>query len=304
MKFMILGTTGLVGEALSRTLVGDIITVERQDMDVRETKALEKLLKKERVEIVINCTAYVGGIEINRKKPYTMFRKNMEITQSVINACIKSETKELVLFGSNCAYPKDAEQPFKEDNLFFGEPVKTNQGFAAAKIASIQAGKAAHEEHGINIYHPIPCSLYGYRDNYDLKRSHFVAAAIRKITEAVEKGEQNITFWGSGRPCREIMFADDIADAILKMREKKIANEPINIGTGEDTPIKEIIEIISRLVGYKGRISWDRTKPDGAIHKILDNTKIGKLGWKQKYSVDEGLKLTVEYYKKGEGIRK
>ena len=303
MRIAILGADGLVGEALSRNLKRELITIRRKDVDIRETKKLRNLLKKERIDMAINCAAYVGGIEMNRMKPYTMFKSNIEITQSVINACIEVEIGEMVLFGSNCMYPKNAKQPFREEDLFKGESVETNQGYAAAKIAGIQSSIAANKEYGINIYHPIPCSLYGYRDNYDLNKSHFVAAAIRKISNAASKGSKEIVFWGSGKPYREILFADEIAEAIEIIVKNKIVNRPINIGTGVDTPIKKVIESISKLTNYKGEIKWDITKPDGALHKLLDNQKIKELGWKTKYTLEEGLEKTLKYYNKGEGLR-
>ena len=304
MKIAVLGANGLVGDALARNLEADIFKLKKEKMDVLNTDMLRDYLKSERFELVINCAAYVGGIELNRKKQYTMFSKNIEINQSVINACIASDIGKLVLFCSNCVYPVKAIQPYNENDIFNGDAIETNQGYAAAKIAGIQAGRAAHQEYGIDVYHPIPCSLFGYRDNYKREKSHFIAAAISKIYGAVERGDREIKFWGTGKPCRELLFADELASALSKILEKGMANEPINIGTGEETPIREVIEILSEIAGYNGDITWDNSKPDGAMHKLLDNSKMKQLNWKPKLSLRETLKKTYKYFERGENIRK
>lgn len=303
MRVAIIGSRGLVGDALSRNLEEDIIKISRDKIDCLETENLSLFLKKEKIDVVINCAAYVGGIDINRQKPYTMFRKNLELSQSVLNACIASNIKSLVQFCSNCAYPKNATQPYKEIELLNGKSVNTNQGYAAAKIAGFQAGIAAHNEYGIDVYHPIPCSLFGYRDNYNLANSHFVAAAIRKISKAVRLNEEKIVFWGTGTPYRELLFADELGNVIKKILDSKLANEPINIATGVDTPISRIIEIISSVAGFKGEIKWDTSKPDGAIHKLLDNTKMKKLNWKLRDNLEESLAKTYRHFQKGKDIR-
>ncbi len=303
MRVAVIGSRGLVGDALCRNLQEDIIEINRDNCNILDTKHLRDFLYREKIDVAINCAACVGGIHLNRKRPYTMFRLNLELNQSVLNACIRSDTNKLVQFCSNCAYPREAIQPYKEIDLFNGQSANTNQGYAAAKIAGLQAGIAAHSEYGIDVYHPIPCSLFGYRDNYNINNSHFVAAAIRKIHEAVKYRESSILFWGTGKPCREILFADELANAIKKILEANLANEPVNIATGIDTPIIKIIEIISTIAGYKGEIRWDKSKPDGALHKLLNNTKMKELNWEPQKNLEESLRKTFVHYQKGMDIR-
>jgi GDP-L-fucose synthase len=211
---------------------------------------------------------------------------------------------DLVQFCSNCVYPVNAVQPYKEVDLFMGEPVKANKGYAAAKIACVHAGQAAEDQYGLRVYHPIPCSLYGFSDNYDINNSHFIPAVIRKISEAVDQDVEAITFWGSGTPRREFLFADELASAINIMLEKQYSYHPLNIGPGVDTPIRDIISLVSDHAGFKGEVLWDENKPDGALRKLLDSSLLKSWGWLPSESFVDTLCKTYDFFKASPTVRK
>lgn len=304
MRIAVLGSRGLVGDAIARTMDNVVLALSREECDVTDTSKLISFLRREKIDVVINCAAKVGGIQLNRTEPYTMYQANSQIGYSVLQASFQSDVTDLVQLCSNCAYPANAIQPYKEVDLLMGEPVKANKGYAAAKIACLHAGQAAEDQFGLRVYHPIPCSLFGLADNYDPNNSHFIPAVIRKIKKAVDQSLDTITFWGTGRPRREFMFADELSSAINIMLEKRYSYYPLNIGPGLDTPIREIISIVSGHAGYKGQILWDETKPDGALTKLLDSSLLKSWGWLPTESFFDTLCKTYDFFKSSTNIRK
>ena len=300
-RIAVLGSNGLLGDAICRNNDAVILRINRQSCDVKDISKLAKLLREENIDTVVNCAAVVGGIELNRKSQFDLFFENNQIALSVIQSCIKSEVQRLIQFCSNCCYPVTSTQPYKERDLFEGAPAITNLGYASAKLAAVRAGQCAEKQYGLKVFHPIPCSLFGYRDNYCQAKSHFIPAMIRKINEAVFENKSEIVFWGSGQPKREFLFADDINDAMMKIVENDRSYDPINIGSGNEIPIKEVISVISQQAGYKGRIIWDKSKPDGAMSKLLDSSEITRLGWEPKHELIESLMKTYKYFDEHKG---
>ena len=296
MNIAVLGINGLVGDAFRRNLEDPQLLLSRDNFDFLDTDQLRATLKANQIDTVINCAAIVGGIELNRTKPYKMFSENISLSESILKSCITSGVANLVQFCSNCSYPVDSQQPYKEQTLFDGPSHKLNKGYASAKIASVQAGQCAEDQGLIRVYHPIPCSLFGKNDNYSASNSHFVAAAIRKIYEAKSNGQNSVTFWGTGKPYREFMYADNLVSAIKTLLEKKMSYQPVNIGPGIDTPIKDIINLISGFANFSGKILWDSSKPDGALHKLLDSNIIKSCGWEPSHSLEESLSITYRFY--------
>ena len=296
MRFAILGKNGLVGDAFRRNLNDVQLLVGREDIDLKDTNKLEQSLRENKIDTVINAAAIVGGIELNRSKPYDMLSENISLSESILRASINSGVSNLVQFCSNCSYPVDAKQPYKENDLFNGPAHKLNKGYASAKITAVHSGQCAEQQGLIKVYHPIPCSLFGKNDNYSKSNSHFVAAAIRKIYEAKESNRESVEFWGSGKPYREFMYADNLVSAVRLLIDKELSYSPINIGPGEDTPIKEVIEIIKEISGFKGSVIWDKTKPDGAMHKLLDSSIIKSHGWSISKPLYSSLLETYNFY--------
>jgi GDP-L-fucose synthase len=304
MRIAILGSHGLVGEAMTRTMDNVVLALSREVCDVTDTSKLISLLRREKIDVVMNCAAKVGGIQLNRMEPYTMYQANSQIGYSVLQACLQSDVTDLVQLCSSCAYPADAIQPYKESELLMGEPVKSNKGYAAAKIASLHAGQAAEDQFGLRVYHPIICSLFGLADNFNPNDSHFVPAVIRKIKEAVDQSLDTITFWGTGKPRREYLFADELSSAINMMLERRYSYLPLNIGPGVDVPISDIISTISCHAGFKGHILWDETKPDGALKKLLDSSLVKSWGWLPAEPLVDTLCKTYDYFKSSSNVRK
>ena len=296
MRVAVLGINGLVGDAFCRKFPEKQLLLSRKDLDFTDVDQLSLILKSHNIDTVINCAAVVGGIELNRTVPYDIFSSNILLSESVLKSCISAGVSDLVQFCSNCSYPALVNQPYRESALFDGLPHNLNRGYAAAKIASVHSGQCAEAQGLIRVYHPIPCSLFGRNDNYSLSNSHFVAAAIRKIYEATQSHQSTVEFWGSGKPYREFMFADNLVSAVLILLEKQLSYNPINIGPGFDTPIKEIIDYISQYSGYNGRIAWDTSKPDGAMHKLLDSSIIKSHGWDINYPLQNSLLETYRFY--------
>jgi len=296
MRSAILGSNGLVGDAFARNCTHAVLLLSRQDVDLLDTSTLSDLLIANRIETVINCAANVGGIEINRSEPYNMFSSNISVSLSVLRASISAGVSNLVQFCSNCAYPVSAQQPYKESTLFDGPSHHLNKGYASAKLSALQAGQCAEDQGLIRVFHPIPCSLFGLRDNYSLNKSHFIAAVIRKVHSATSRGDKEMQFWGTGTPYREFMYADHLVSAIDLLLENQLSYEPINVGTGIDISIKDVIEHVCSHAGYKGRIYWDHSKPDGALHKLLDSSVMYSLGWEPPSDLFSRLSLTYDYY--------
>ena len=300
-KIYIAGHLGLVGSALKRKLeklgYTNIITKTRKQLDLTDKEKVLKFFKKEKPEYVFLAAAKVGGIMANKNHPAQFIYENLVIENNIIHISYLTKVRKLLFLGSSCIYPKLASQPIKEEYLMTGALESTNRNYALAKIAGIFMCQAYNEQYGTNFISVMPTNLYGPNDNFDLNNSHVLAALIRKFHEAQVNGSKEVVIWGTGSVKREFLHVDDLADACIFLMQKYNDSEIINIGTSKDLSIKELAEKIKKVVGYSGKIVWDKTKPDGTPRKLLDVSKLHKLGWKHSIPLDKGLALTYEWYK-------
>jgi GDP-L-fucose synthase len=294
-KIFIAGHRGMVGSAISRLLksTGYSALLERTstELDLRDQNATDRFFKENKPDYVFLAAAKVGGILANRNFPADFLYDNIMIEANVIHAALKYSAKKLLFLGSSCIYPKFAEQPIKEECLLSGELEPTNEAYAIAKIAGIKLCQAYHNQHGANFISVMPTNLYGIGDNYHPEHSHVLPALIRKIHEAKINHRKTVVIWGTGKPRREFLFADDLAEACLFLMQRYDEKEIINIGSGEDHTITELAEMIKEIVGYKGEIVYDLAKPDGTPRKLLDSSRLRRLGWKPRIGLKQGIQL-------------
>ena len=295
------GHRGLVGSALIRKLTREgftrLLTRTRAELDLRNRAAVDEFFARERPAYVVLAAARVGGIKANNDEPVEFLIENLEIQNNVIRAAFVHGTRKLLFLGSSCIYPREAPQPIPESALLGGPLEPTNEAYAMAKIAGIKLCQAYAREYRANFISAMPTNLYGPNDDFDLNKSHVIAALLRKAHEAKVSGAGEIVVWGSGRPRREFLHVDDLADACLFLLENYDSPEIINIGTGKDISVRELAELICEIVGFKGRLAWDPTKPDGTPRKLLDISKIESLGWRPKISLRQGIAETYEWFK-------
>lgn len=295
------GHRGLVGSAIMRKLKAEgfqrLITHTRSELDLTNRDAVDKFFAAEKPAIVVLTAARVGGIKANSDEPVEFLIQNLEIQNYVIRAAFENKVRKLLFLGSACIYPKHAPQPIPENALLGGALEPTNEPYAVAKIAGIKLCQAYAREYGTNFICAMPTNLYGPNDNFDLERSHVLAALMRKAHEAKQTGASEIMVWGSGNPRREFLHVDDLAAACLFLLQHYDQPEIINVGTGKDLTVRELAELICEIIGFKGGLSWDRTKPDGTPRKVLDISKIESLGWKPAIRLREGIAQTYEWFK-------
>ena len=296
------GHRGMVGSAITRKLKKEgfskLVQRTSSELDLRNQAAVHAFFEKERPDHVFLAAAKVGGILANNTYRAEFLYDNLMIQNNVIDAAWRNGVKKLMFLGSSCIYPKMAPQPLKEDALLTGELEPTNEPYAIAKIAGIKMADAYRSQYGCNFISVMPTNLYGPNDNYDLKNSHVLPALIRKFHEAKKNGESSVTLWGTGKPRREFLHADDLADACFFLMQQY--NEPgfVNIGTGEDLEIGELAVLIKKIVGYEGKIEHDLSKPDGTPRKLMDVSKLNKLGWRASISLEEGIRRVYEDFKR------
>ena len=299
-KIYVAGHQGLVGSAILRKLISEgysnIVTRSFQELDLRDQIAVNEFFKKEKPEFVFLAAAKVGGILANNTYPVDFLRDNLLIQTNVIDAAYRYGTRKLLFLGSSCIYPKFAPQPIKEEYLLTGELEPTNEPYAIAKIAGIKLCQAYNRQYGTNFISVMPTNLYGPGDNFDLETSHVIPALIRKFHESKIKGKDQVVVWGSGKPFREFLHVDDLADACLFLMHNYNSSEIINIGTGMDLSIAELAYLIKDIVGYDGNIVFDTSKPDGTPRKLLDVSKIFNMGWKPRITLEEGIRSTYSWY--------
>ena len=299
-KIYIAGHKGLVGSAITRLLQKEgyknLILKTRQELDLLNQQAVSDLFKKEMPEYVFLAAAKVGGIMANKTFPADFIYENLVIQANIMHNAYLNKVKKLLFIGSSCIYPKLTPQPIKEEYLLSGALETSNKPYAVAKIAGIITCQSYNKQYGTNFISVMPTNLYGPNDNFDLQNSHVLPALIRKFHEAKAIGQKEIILWGSGSPKREFLYVDDLAEACLFLMKNYNSSEIINIGTGEDLPIKDLAEKIKEIAGYDGKIVWDKSKLDGTPRKLLDVSKITKLGWKHKIELENGLKLTYEWF--------
>ena len=301
-KIYIAGHRGMVGSGLERKLRSEgyhnIITRTSAELDLRNQQAVNEFFEKEKPAYIIIAAAKVGGIHANNTYRAEFIYDNLMIEANIIHAAYLNKVTKLLFLGSSCIYPKMAPQPLKEEYLLSGYLEPTNQPYAIAKIAGIEMCDSYRSQYGCNFISAMPTNLYGTNDNYHPENSHVLPALIRRIVLAKKNNEPTVTIWGTGTPRREFLHVDDLADACYFLLHYYNEQGLVNIGCGTDVSIKELAELIVAEVGYEGKIVYDKTKPDGTTRKLMDTTKINKLGWLSSISLHEGLKKTLNEFNK------
>jgi GDP-L-fucose synthase len=305
-RIYVAGHTGLVGSALVRRLRaaghGNLLTATRSQLDLTLADPVNAFFREERPEYVVLAAARVGGIMANSTFPVEFLRENLLIQLNVLHAAAEVGVKRLLFLGSSCIYPKHAPQPMKEEHLLTGPLEPTNEPYAIAKIAGIKLCQAYARQHGAHFISVMPTNLYGPGDNFDLQTSHVLPALLRKFHEAREEGHPEVEIWGTGTPRREFMHVDDLADACLFLLQHRAPPDLINVGVGRDISIRELAELIQEVVGYRGRLRFDSSKPDGTPRKLLDVSTISRLGWTAQMPLRDGIEATYDWYRARHGV--
>jgi len=300
MIIYVAGHRGLVGSAIIRAIEADgkhsWIGQSRAELDLLDRKSVFKYLLDEKPDAVIIAAAKVGGIHANDTFPVEFLSENLQIETNLMDAAHAAGIQRLLFLGSSCVYPKMAQQPIKEEYLLTGELEKTNEAYALAKISGLKLVQAYRKQYGYKWISAMPTNMYGPGDNFDLENSHVLPALIRKFHDAKTQEKLSVTLWGSGSPKREFLHSDDLGRACLFLLENYDNDVAINVGVGEDIPIKDLAEIIQGIVDFKGEIVWDNTKPDGTPRKLLDVSRITALGWKPEIKLEEGIRSTYGWY--------
>ena len=298
-RIFVAGHTGMVGSAIVRLLNNidcEILTVSSQELDLKQSSKVDKWFDDHRPDAVFLAAAKVGGILANSSYPADFLIDNLSIQNSVITNAFKYKVKKLMFLGSSCIYPRNAKQPIKESSLLTGILEPTNEAYAIAKIAGIKLCQFYRKQYGVDYVSVMPTNLYGPGDNFHPKNSHVVAALISKFYEAVKLNKEEVIIWGTGKPLREFMHVDDLAEGLIFLMENYSEYEHINIGTGKEISIKEFAEIIKNISGWKGKIKFDDSYPDGMPRKVMDINKISKLGWYSKIELEVGLKQAYKWF--------
>jgi len=301
-KIYVAGHRGLVGSAIMRKLkkegYNNLVYRTSSELDLRRQEKVENFFRDEKPEYVILAAAKVGGIKANDTYSAEFLYDNLMIETNVIDAAYQNDVKKLLFLGSSCIYPKFADQPMKEDYLLSGKLESTNEGYAVAKITGIKLCEHYNKQYGTNFISAMPTNLYGPNDNFDLETSHVLPALIRKFHEAKVNDEDEVVIWGTGKPRREFLHVDDLADALLYLMNNYNGDQFVNVGVGKDISILELAELIKDIVGFEGEIVNDLSKPDGTPRKLLDVSRLNELGWEAQISLEEGIKDTYHWFKK------
>jgi GDP-L-fucose synthase len=301
-KIFIAGHRGLVGSALVRQLTSqgynNIVTKHRSLLDLTNQAQVEEFFAEERPEYVFLSAAKVGGIGFNKENPADFIRENLQIQTNVIDSAYRNGCKKLLFLGSACIYPKHAPVPIKEEYLMTAPLEETNIGYSLAKIAGYMMCKKYTEQYGFNTVSVMPNNLYGINDNFIIEQCHVIPSFINKFVTAKDKNLSSVTCFGDGSPTREFLFSDDLADGLIFLMNNYNDPEIINIGPDREVSIKELSELVSNLVGYDGELFWDTLKPNGTPRRALDTSKMSSLGWKAKTSLEDGLKITIDWFLK------
>lgn len=300
-KIYVAGHRGLVGSAIVRHLqeagYNNLILRTHSELDLISQDAVREFFEAEKPDYVFLAAAKVGGIRANMESPAQFLYDNIVIQTNIIHQAYLSGVKKILILGSSCIYPRECPQPMKEDYLLDGKLEPTNEGYALSKIVALKMGEFYKRQYGFDAISVMPCNLYGQNDNFDPLHSHVLSATVRKFVDAVEDGKNTVVMWGTGNARREFLNVDDMASACLFMMEHYEGETFINIGCGEDYSIRELAEIVARLTGFKGKIEWDTTKPDGMMKKCMDVTRMKEMGFEPKISLEEGIKHVIEEYK-------
>jgi GDP-L-fucose synthase len=297
-KIFVAGHRGLVGSAIWRALqrkgYTQLIGKPRSELDLLDANAVRDFLTKEKPAYVFGAAARVGGIHANKTYPAQFLYENLQVQNTLIHGSYLTGVKKLMFLGSSCIYPKFAPQPMKEEHLLSGALEPTNEWYAVAKITGIKMCQAYRREYGCDFISVMPTNLYGPNDNYDLQNSHVLPALIRKFHEAKTSGAAEVVCWGTGSPFREFLYVDDLAEACVFLMENYSEEQFINIGSGSEISIKELSELVGRVVGFEGKIVWDFSKPDGTPRKLMDSSRLFALGWRPRISLEEGIRITYQ----------
>lgn len=297
-KIYVAGHRGMVGSAIVRCLMAqgytNIITRTSKELDLRRQEQVEKFFEEEKPDYVFLAAAKVGGIMANSMHPADFMYDNMILEMNVIKAAYDNQVKKLMFLGSSCIYPRMAPQPMPESCLLTSALEQTNEAYALAKISGLKYCEYLNRQYNTDYISVMPTNLYGPNDNYHPEHSHVLPALIRRFHEAKESGAPSVTIWGTGTPLREFLYVDDLADACVYLMNNYSGNETVNLGTGKELSIKELAETVKKVVGYEGTIEFDTTKPDGTPRKLLDVSKLEKLGWKYKTELYDGIRLAYD----------
>jgi GDP-L-fucose synthase len=301
-RVIVTGGSGFLGnhvaQELARRSVGETIVPRKKDYDLVEPGAARRLLADARPDVVIHLAARVGGIGANRENPGLFFYDNLMMGVQLIEECRRAGTSKIVTVGTICSYPKLTPVPFREDDLWSGYPEETNAPYGLAKKMLLVQGQAYRQQYGLNAVHLLPVNLYGPHDNFDPSSSHVIPALIRKIQEAQEAHRPAIEVWGTGAASREFLYVEDAAQGIVLATERYDGPEPVNIGAGFEIKIRDLVELIARLMGYGGEIRWDASKPDGQPRRCLDTSRAEQLfGFRARTRFEDGLRRTIEWYR-------
>lgn len=299
-KIYVAGHRGLVGSAIVRSLEKEgytnIVKRTHSELDLTNQAAVVDFFDKERPEYVVLAAAHVGGINANQTYPADFIYINSMIQCNVIKAAHDFKVKKLLFLGSSCIYPKMAPQPMTEDALLTGPLETTNEGYAIAKIAGLEMCKFFKRQYGDDFISCMPTNLYGPNDNFNLQNSHVLPALIRKFDDAKKSNAPTVELWGTGKPLREFLYVDDMADACVYLLENYSGEQHVNIGTGKEISIKDLAEIVKETVGFEGEIVWNSDMPDGTPRKLMDVSKLHNIGWKEKVSLRDGIRMEYEWY--------
>ena len=306
-RIYVAGHRGMVGGAIVRALQAkghtNLVTRTHAELDLTNQAAVRAFFQSERIDHVYLAAAKVGGIQANNTYRAQFIYENLMIQNNVIHQAYENGVKRLLFLGSSCIYPKLAPQPLKEESLLTGLLEETNEPYAIAKIAGIKMVESYRRQYGCDYISAMPTNLYGPNDNYDLKNSHVMPALIRKFHTAKQEGAAHVEVWGTGSPMREFLHVNDLADACFYLLQNYHDELFVNIGTGTDLTIKALAELIQDIVGFKGELQWDTTKPDGTPRKLMDVSRLHNFGWKHKIELREGITEVYEAFKKYEGAK-
>jgi GDP-L-fucose synthase len=298
-RIYVAGHRGMVGAALVRALraggYANLVVRARQELDLTDQAAVHRFMEHARPDYVFLAAAKVGGIAANNTCRGDFIYENLAIEANVIHAALRAGVRRLMFLGSSCIYPRDCPQPIKEEYLLTGPFERTNEPYAVAKVAGLKLCEAYNAQHGTRYVSVMPTNLYGPHDNFDPLASHVLPALLRRAHLARLEGAQALTVWGSGTPRREFLHVDDLAGACVLLMERGAAEGPYNIGSGADLTVKELAEVIARVVGFRGRLVFDSSKPDGTPRKLLDIGRVRSLGWQPRYGLEEGIRLTYRW---------